>query len=46
MKKIFLIVLANFLMMSFSVQADDVTRTEYQNEIQDLLNQYGEDFDD
>jgi hypothetical protein len=32
--------------MSFSVQADDVTRTEYQNEIQDLLNQYGEDFDD
>ena len=46
MKKIFLIVLASFLMMSFSVQAVDVTRADYQNEIQDLLNQYGEDFDD
>jgi len=46
MKRIFLIVLASFIMMSFTVQADDVTRTEYQNEIQDLLNQYGEDFDD
>jgi hypothetical protein len=33
-------------MMSFTVKADDVTRTEYQNEIQDLLNEYGEDFDD
>ena len=46
MKKIFLIVLASFLMMSFTVQADDVSKLDYQNEIQDLLNQYGEDFDD
>lgn len=46
MKKIFLILLSSFLMMSFSVQADDVSRLDYQNEIQDLLNQYGEDFDD
>lgn len=33
-------------MMAFSVQADDVTKLDYQNEIQDLLNKYGEDFDD
>ena len=46
MKVICLIVLASFLMMSFSVQADDVTKYDYQNEIQDLLNKYGEDFDD
>jgi len=46
MKTICLIVLASFIMMSFTVQADDVTRGDYQSEILDLLNQYGEDFDE
>jgi hypothetical protein len=46
MKTICLIIFVSVVLMSFSVQADDVSRTEYQNEIQDLLNQYGEDFDD
>ena len=46
MKKICLIVLASFIMMSFSVQADDVTKLDYQSEILDLLNQLGEDFDE
>ena len=46
MKTICLIVLASFIMMSFSVQAEDVTKLDYQSELLDLLNQYGEDFDD
>ena len=46
MKTICLIVLASFLMMSFSVQADDVTKLDYQSELLDLLNKLGEDFDD
>jgi len=46
MKIIYLIVLASFIIMSFTVQADDVTKLDYQNEIQDLINKYGEDFDD
>jgi hypothetical protein len=32
--------------MSFSVQAEEVTKIDYQTEILDLLNQYGADFDD
>ena len=46
MKKIYLIILASFIMMSFTVQADDVNKLDYQSELLDLLNQYGEDFDD
>jgi len=46
MKKIFLIVIASFIMMTFTVQAEDVTKLDYQSEVLDLLNQYGEDFDD
>ena len=46
MKKIFLIVLASLLMISFTVQADDVSKLDYQNGIQDLLNKFGEEFDD
>ncbi len=46
MKTICLIVISSFIMMSFTVQADDVSKLDYQNEIQDLLNKFGEDFDD
>lgn len=46
MKKIYLIVFASFIMMSISVQAEDVTRTDYQSRILDLLNQYDVNFDD
>ena len=46
MKKIFLIIIASFIMMTFTVQAEDVTKLDYQSEVLDLLNQYGEDFDD
>ena len=45
MKTICLIVLASIVLMSFSVQADDVSRGDYQTEILDLLNEYGVDFD-
>ena len=37
MKIICLIVLASFLMMSFSVQAEDVTKLDYQSELLDLF---------
>ena len=46
MKTICLIVLASFVMMSFSVQAEDIETVDYQSEVLDLLNQYGEDFDE
>ena len=46
MKTICLIVLASFIMMSFSVQAEDVEIVDYQTEVLDLLNEYGEAFDE
>ena len=46
MKIISLFVLVSVVMMSYTVQADDVSRSDYQSEILEALNQYGVDFDD
>jgi len=46
MKTVYLIAITSIVLMSFTVQAAEVTRGEYQSEILDLMNQYGDDFDD
>jgi len=45
MKTICLIVLASFFMMSFTVQAEDMTKAQYQLELSAYLNQYDRNFD-
>jgi hypothetical protein len=46
MKIKLIIILASLIMTSFIVQAEDINKLDYQNEILNLINQYGEDFDD